>query len=86
MNMGEGGTTTSRLAAMASRAPGNGKVTSLAIMEGKFSKSYGGYGFYFVRKYLADCHDATHTDDPMAGFEESLSGDCIPTVWRETGC
>ena len=29
-------------------------------------------------RYLADRHDAGHTDDPMAGYEESLAGECLP--------
>lgn len=44
MAMGEAGTTTSRLAAMASRTEEDGVVTTRAIMEGKFG-NYGGVGF-----------------------------------------
>ncbi len=78
MAMGEAGTTTSRLAAMASRTEECEVVTTQAIMEGKFGNNYGGWGFYFVRKYLADCHNSAHTDNPMNGYQESIAGVCLP--------
>jgi hypothetical protein len=54
------------------------KVTPEAILEGKYGREYGGWGFYFTRKYLADCHVPGHTDNPMSGYEESLSGVSLP--------
>jgi len=45
-----------------------------ALMEGTDGKFYGGWGFYFVRKYLAESHDLSHVDDPMSGYAESISG------------
>jgi len=78
MAVGEAGTAVSAAALMASRTFGTA-VTTQALMEGKCGDNYGGWGFYFARKYLAECHDSTHTDDPMAGYEESLSGVCLPT-------
>jgi hypothetical protein len=47
-------------------------------MEGKSGDNYGGWGFYFARKYLAESHNSKHPDDPMEGYEESLSGHCLP--------
>jgi len=79
MCIGEGGTAVSAVAGMVTRLMGDDSVvTSQAIMEGKYRDSYGGWGFYFTRKYLVDTHDASHTDDPMNGYEESLAGVCLP--------
>ena len=78
MAVGEAGTTTPVNAFTATRALGTGKVTAQAIMEGKWGDNYGGWGFYFARKYLAECHDSQHEDDPMSGYEESISGVCLP--------
>lgn len=78
MALGEVSSTTSLAAVMASRAFGGGTVTTKAIMEGKCGENYGGWGFYFARKYLAECHDPNHADDPMSGYEESVSGVCLP--------
>ena len=77
MSLGEGGSVVSATAGAASAMLGR-PVTTLAVMEGRVGDSYGGWGFYFARKYLADRHDAGHTDDPMAGYEESLAGECLP--------
>lgn len=77
MAMGEAGTTNSLTASIASKITGT-NVTTLSIMEGKYGNNYGGWGFYFVRKYLADCHDLDHDDNPMHGYEESLAGVCMP--------
>lgn len=78
MALGEAGSRTSMAAVMASKAFGGGIVTTQALMEGKCGENYGGWGFYFARKYLAGCHDPNHTDDPMSGYEESVSGVCLP--------
>jgi len=53
-------------------------VTPEAVMEGKSGDFYGGWGFYFVRKYLAESLRAGQGDDPMQGFEDSVSGTYIP--------
>lgn len=53
-------------------------VTAEAAMEGKAGDSYGGWGFYFVRKYLAESHPSSHSDDPMEGHEESVAGTYLP--------
>jgi hypothetical protein len=77
MAMGEAGTGTFRLASISSRTF-KSTITAQAVMEGKCGDNYVGWGFYFVRKYLADCHQPGHTDDPMSGYETSLSGVCVP--------
>jgi hypothetical protein len=53
-------------------------VTREAIMEGRVDDSYGGWGFYFVRKYLAQTHDPSHPDDPMRGYDDSVAGNYLP--------
>jgi len=49
-----------------------------ALLEGRYQSFYGGWGFYFARKYLAEVHPKDHTDDPMNGYEESISGRYLP--------
>jgi len=82
MAVGEAGTAVSAAALMASKIYQT-EYTTQALMEGKCGDNYGGWGFYFARKYLAECHDPAHTDDPMRGYEESVSGVCLP-VGRAT--
>jgi len=53
-------------------------VTTEAVIEGKVGDFYGGWGFYFVRKYLKESLEPGRSDDPMQGYEESLSGTFIP--------
>jgi hypothetical protein len=53
-------------------------VTTEAAMEGRSEDFYGGWGFYFARKYLAETLDPQRTDNPMNGFEESVAGTYIP--------
>jgi hypothetical protein len=53
-------------------------VTVEAAIEGRSGDFYGGWGFYFVRKYLADSLAAGVPDDPMSGYEESVAGTYIP--------
>ncbi len=53
-------------------------VTTEAAIEGKADDFHGGWGFYFVRKYLAQSHPASHSDDPMKGYDESVAGTYIP--------
>lgn len=79
MSLGEAGTTVSANAANFTKVL-NGKrvVTTQALMEGRSGDFYGGWGFYFVRKYLADSHQPSHTDDPMNGYQESVTGTCLP--------
>jgi len=54
------------------------KVPPEAILEGKYGEDYGGWGFYFIRKYLAECHDKSHKDDPLNGYQESVEGIILP--------
>jgi hypothetical protein len=77
MCLGEAGMTTTLDALMMSKRLGK-TVTQEAIIEGKYGDGYGGWGFYFTRKYLADCHDPKHTDSPLNGYQESLDGTCLP--------
>jgi hypothetical protein len=79
MSLGEAATTMSATAGTFTRAlGGKGVITTQAVMEGRSGDFYGGWGFYFVRKYLADSHKPDHSDDPMNGYEESVSGTCLP--------
>jgi hypothetical protein len=77
MAMGEAGMTTTAGAELASQLCGQ-TVTREAVLEGKYPNGAGGWGFYFVRRYLAENHDPKHTDDPMQGYQESLDGLCLP--------
>ncbi len=79
MTIGEAGSAVSATAAAYTRAlGGEGVITTEALMEGRSGDFYGGWGFYFVRRYLAENHDPGHSDDPMSGYEESMSGVCLP--------
>ncbi|MGD1120273.1 MAG: DUF362 domain-containing protein [Dehalococcoidales bacterium] len=77
MAVAEAGMTTPGDSDMISRKLG-GKVTPEAILEGKYGDEYGGWGFYFTRKYLAECHAPGHADDPFQGYQESLAGVSLP--------
>ena len=78
MCVGEAGTSNDQGALLASEISGQ-TITSCAIFEGKYGNFCGGWGFYFARKYLKECHDKTHSDDPMSGYEESLNGSVLPS-------
>jgi hypothetical protein len=53
------------------------KITTEAVFEGRSGEFYGGWGFYYVRKYLRDA-SSDDEDDPMHGYEESISGKYLP--------
>jgi hypothetical protein len=53
-------------------------ITPEAIVEGKYGDQYGGWGFFFTRKYLSETHAAGHKDDPFNGYQESLDGIRLP--------
>ena len=53
-------------------------ITTEAIFEGRSADFYGGWGFFFVRRYLAECHPSSHKDDPMRGYEDSIAGRFLP--------
>lgn len=79
MTVGEAASATSVMAGVLSMMSGNAvDITTEAVIEGKCGDLYGGWGFYFVRKYLADAHDPSHTDNPMNGYDESVSGEYLP--------
>lgn len=79
MCLGEAGTGISNQARLAGLACNGGRpIPTEAVIEGKFKDFYGGYGFYFARKYLVEAHPADHSDDPMAGYEESVSASYLP--------
>ena len=79
MTIGEAASATSIMAGVFSMMSGNAMdITTEAVIEGKCGDLYGGWGFYFVRKYLADAHDPSHTDNPMNGYQESVSGEYLP--------
>ena len=53
-------------------------VTREAVIEGWSGDFYGGWGFYFVRKYLSETHDPSRDDDPMKGYDDSIDGNYVP--------
>lgn len=73
MALGEAASATFTLACMYSEAIGKA-ITTEAIIEGRSGDFYGGWGFYFVRRYLSERHPVSHTDDPMRGHEDSVAG------------
>ncbi|MBW2084669.1 MAG: DUF362 domain-containing protein [Deltaproteobacteria bacterium] len=79
MCLGEAATMLTAAASQYSMINPEGKtVTTEATMEGKSGGFYGGWGFYFARKYLAESLDPNASDDPMKGHEESVAGTYIP--------
>lgn len=79
MALGEAATVMPAAAGLFSMLNPEGKsVTTEAAIEGKAGDFYGGWGFYFIRKYLAETHDPSHRDDPLKGHDESVSGTYIP--------
>ena len=53
-------------------------VTTEAVYEGRSDDFYGGWGFYFARRYLNDALDSSSEENPMNGLEESMAGIYIP--------
>ena len=53
-------------------------ISTQAVFEGRSGDFYGGWGFYFVRRYLSGHHPPSHIDDPMLGYEESVAGIYLP--------
>jgi hypothetical protein len=79
MMLGEAASTAPMNAGSYTLALNGGKtITTEAVMEGRSGDFYGGWGFYFVRKYLAETHPSSHSDDPMSGYEESITGKYLP--------
>jgi len=77
MALGEASTSSLLLESVFGRQAGR-SITSEAIFEGRSGDFYGGWGFYFVRRYLAERHSPSHTDNPMRGYEESVAGRYFP--------
>ena len=78
MCLGEAATTMAGSARFYTRLKGGGRpVTTEAAVEGRSDGFYGGWGFYFARKYLAESPGRAADDDPMSGYEESLAGTFI---------
>jgi Domain of unknown function (DUF362) len=79
MAVGEAGTGISNVSQMFSRIFNGGKTfPTEALFEGRYQNLYGGWGFYFARKYLSEVHPQGHRDDPLSGYEESISGKYLP--------
>ena len=79
MCVGEAATVSAAIAALYTRIKkGSRPVTVEAAIEGRSDDFYGGWGFYFVRRYLAEASDASLGDDPMQGLEESMGGIYLP--------
>jgi uncharacterized protein (DUF362 family) len=79
MAVGEAGTGISNVSRLFRQVlKGGESFPTEALFEGRFKNFYGGWGFYFARKYLAEVHPADHTDDPISGYEESASGLYLP--------
>ena len=79
MALGEASTMTTSVAALFSMMNESGRIiTPEAVIEGKSGDFIGGWGFYFVRKYLSETMSAGANDDPMNGFAESEAGTYIP--------
>jgi len=79
MAVGEAATTLTADAGRLTLHYGRGRtITPEAVLEGRSGDFYGGWGFYFARRYLAEAHDPSHRDDPMRGFEDSVSGTYVP--------
>ena len=77
MAVGEASTSMAANAAPLSQIFGR-PFTRQAVMEGRAGEFYAGWGFYFARRYLAETHDPSHTDDPMAGYDDSVAGNYLP--------
>ena len=77
MALGEASTSTFLFEEMGSRISGK-TITTEAVFEGRSEDFYIGWGFYFVRRYLSECHSPSHEDDPMKGYKDSVSGRFLP--------
>lgn len=79
MALGEASTLTSSIAGFFTMMnPNNQPITPESVIEGKSGDFYGGWGFYFARKYLSESLEKNAEDDPMRGYNESVAGTYIP--------
>jgi hypothetical protein len=75
MAVGEAGTAVSNVSQLFGLIFNGGQpFPTEALLEGRYKNFYGGWGFYFARKYLSEVHPRGHSDDPLSGYEESISG------------
>ncbi len=77
MAVGEASTTTFFLSHLYGKALGKPFPTE-AVFEGKMGDFNGGWTFYHIRRYLAESLPASSGEDPMKGYEESVTGRFIP--------
>lgn len=77
MALAEGSCSVDVISALYSKALGY-KVPVEAVFEGRCGSFYGGWGFYFVRKYLFKYKTPVIDDNPMEGYEESCNGTYLP--------
>lgn len=77
MALGEA-STSALLMAVLFKASSGKDITTEALFEGRSEDFYGGWGFFFVRKYLSERHPPSHEDDPMKGYEDSVAGRFFP--------
>ncbi|MFW9877542.1 MAG: DUF362 domain-containing protein [Candidatus Thorarchaeota archaeon] len=79
MSLGEAAAVLASAASNFSKTNPEGKeITPEAVLEGKSGDFYGGWGFYFIRKYLFESLKKGETDNPFKGYEESIDGTYIP--------
>lgn len=79
MTIGEAATLMPAAAGLYSMLNAVGKpITVEAVIEGRSYSFYGGWGFYFTRKYLSESLGPGASEDPMRGYEESIMGTYIP--------
>ncbi|MFX1457408.1 MAG: DUF362 domain-containing protein, partial [Promethearchaeota archaeon] len=79
MSLGEAATGMNSTASMLSMVNPEGKeITTEAVLEGKSGNLFGGWGFYFARKYLSESLKEGENEDPFKGYEESINGTYIP--------
>jgi hypothetical protein len=79
MALGDGATLSAVAAASYTLIKGTGRpVTPEAVIEGRSDAFYGGWGFSFARRYLAEASDPALGDDPLQGLEESMGGIYLP--------
>ena len=79
MSIGEAATVFNAAASIYSKLNPDGRdITTEAIIEGKSGDFIGGWGFYFVRKYLSESLKEGESEDPFRGYDESINGTYIP--------
>ena len=78
MCLGEAASASILRAVAYTRLKKNGRpVTAEATYEGRSDDFFGGWGFYFARRYLAEVLSPGSDEDPMNGLEESMAGTYI---------